>query len=109
MSMTANRKSYSRAIPAPWRRTAKIFTALGDDHRQRVLLMFGKGERFTQGDIVAASTLSRSAVAHHLRILLEAGVLKREKIGREVWLWPDLERVATALDDVRDYLRALQK
>ena len=51
--------------------------------------MFEPGERLNVGQIVAGSTLSRTAVAHHLRVLREAGVLKREKAGREVYFWPD--------------------
>ena len=63
------RHAYARAIPATWRRIARIFVALGDPHRQRILLMFEPGERLNVGQIVAASTLSRTAVAHHLRVL----------------------------------------
>ena len=29
-----------RAIPKEWRTLAKVFVALGDEHRQRILLMF---------------------------------------------------------------------
>jgi DNA-binding transcriptional ArsR family regulator len=79
------RPSYARAIPRPWRQTAGIFVALGDPHRQRIVLMFEPGERLTVGQIVAASTLSRSAVAHHLKVLRGAGVLRCEKVGKEVW------------------------
>jgi ArsR family transcriptional regulator len=100
------KKAYAHAIPAPWRRTARIFAALGDAHRQRILLMFEPGERLNVGEIVAASTLSRSAVSHHLRVLREAGVLVREKVGKEVYFWPDPRTVRAALDVVRDYLAA---
>ena len=41
------RPSYARAIPRPWRRTARIFIALGEPHRQRILLMFERDERLT--------------------------------------------------------------
>ena len=63
-------------IPRAWRQTAGMFVALGDPHRQRILLMFEPGERLNVGQIVAASTLSRSAVAHHLAVLRDAGVLQ---------------------------------
>ena len=99
------RPSYARAIPRAWRQTAGMFVALGDPHRQRILLMFEPGERLNVGQIVAASTLSRSAVSHHLRILRDAGVLKCEKIGKEVWYWPDPDAVRAALTDVLDFLR----
>ena len=99
------RPSYARAIPRAWRQTAGMFVALGDPHRQRILLMFEPGERLNVGQIVAASTLSRSAVSHHLRTLREAGVLKCEKIGKEVWYGPDPDAVRAALTDVLDFLR----
>lgn len=97
-------RSYSRALPRLWQPTARIFTALGDPHRQRIILMFDDGERLSVGQIVAASPLSRSAVAHHLRVLREAGILRCEKVGKEVWYWPAPDTVRSALDAVRDYL-----
>ena len=66
--------------------------------------MFEPGERLNVGQIVAGSTLSRTAVAHHLRVLREAGVLKREKAGREVYFWPDATAVRAALAAVQDQL-----
>jgi ArsR family transcriptional regulator len=98
------RHSYTRAIPSAWRRTARIFVALGDPHRQRIVLMFEPGERLNVGEIVAASTLSRSAVAHHLNVLREAGVLLSAKIGKEVWYRSDPEAVRAALTDVLEFL-----
>ena len=67
--------------------------------------MFEPGERLNIGQIVAASTLSRTAVAHHLRVLREAGVLNSEKVGREVYFWPDADAVRQALDAAREYMR----
>jgi DNA-binding transcriptional ArsR family regulator len=60
------RSTYSRALPRAWQPVARVFAAIGDEHRQRILLMFERDERLTIGAIVAASTLSRTAVAHHL-------------------------------------------
>ena len=100
------RPSYARAIPRPWRRTASIFVALGDPHRQRIVLMFEPGERLNVAQIVAASTLSRTAVSHHLRVLRDAGVLRHEKVGKEVWYWVDPAAVRTALEAVLDHLDA---
>ena len=98
------RPTYARALPRAWQKTARIFTALGDAHRQRIVLMFEDGERLSIGQIVAATPLSRSAVAHHLRVLREAGVLRCEKVGKEVWYWTEPTNVRAALDAVRDYL-----
>ena len=97
-------RAYGRALPAAWRRTARMFIALGDPHRQRILLMFEPGERLNVGQIVSASTLSRTAVAHHLRVLREAGVLRCRKAGRMVYFWPDVAAVRDGLAAVQDYL-----
>ena len=98
-------KNYSRSIPRQWRDIAKVFVAMGDTHRQRILLTFEKGERLNVGQIVEVSTLSRSAVSHHLKIMREAGVLGSEKIGKEVWFWVERDALLTALANVADYLQ----
>lgn len=98
-------RNYMRAIPREWRAMARVFVALGDEHRQRILLTFEQGERLTVGQIAEVSTLSRPAVSHHLKILREAGVLDREKVGRESYFWinrvPLEHSLAAALDYVR--------
>ena len=100
------KKAYGKALPAAWRRIASIFVALGDPHRQRIVLMFEPGERLNVAQIVAASTLSRTAVAHHLRVLRNAGILHSEKVGKEVFFWTDVAAVQDALAAVQDYLSA---
>jgi len=84
---------------------ARVFTALGDEHRQRILLLFEKGERLNVGQIAEVSTLTRSTVSHHLKILRETGVLKSEKIGKEVWFWINRSWLETTLGNVLEYLR----
>jgi DNA-binding transcriptional ArsR family regulator len=97
-------KDYSRTISAAWRRTSRVFTALGDEHRQRILLTFEPGERLNVGQIAEVSTLSRSAVSHHLKTLREAGVLRSAKEGKEVYYWIDKAFVGECLRSVLDYL-----
>ena len=98
-------KDYTKTIPAAWKNVSRVFTALGDEHRQRILLTFEPGERLNVGQVVDVSTLSRSAVSHHLRILREAGVLDSEKIGKEVYFWLNKKRVKESLVAVMDYLK----
>jgi ArsR family transcriptional regulator len=97
-------RNYSRAIPVRWRNTAKMFTALGDEHRQRLLLSFAPGERLNVGQLCEISTLTRSTVSHHLKLLHAAGVLKTEKIGKEVYYWVDHANLQQALRKVLDYV-----
>jgi len=98
-------RNYMRAIPREWRNIAKVYTALGDEHRQRILLTFSPGERLNVGQIVEVSTLSRSAVSHHLKILRDAGVLQNEKIGKEVYFWIAKDFLLETMGTVVDYIR----
>lgn len=98
-------RNYLRAIPREWRNLSRVFSALGDEHRQRILLTFDPGERLHVGQIVEVSTLSRTTVSHHLKVLREAGILRSEKIGKEVWFWLDKDFLVSSLGAVRDYLK----
>ena len=98
-------RNYMRAIPREWRNISRAFTAMGDEHRQRILLTFDKGERLTVGQIADIATLSRPAVSHHLKILREAGVLSAERAGREVYLRINREVLEQTLSTVLDYVR----
>lgn len=83
---------------------SRVFTALGDEHRQRILLTFERGERLNVSQIVEVSTLSRPAVSHHLKILREAGVLGSEKVGKEIFFWVNKDFLLETFNNVRDYL-----
>ena len=99
------KRNYLQAIPREWRTISRAFTALGDEHRQRILLTFEAGERLNVGQIVEVSTLSRSAVSHHLKLLKESGVLDSEKQGKEVYYWIDKAFLEQSLHAVLGYIR----
>ena len=88
---------------------SRVFTALGDEHRQRILLLFEPGERLNVGQVAEVSTLARSTVSHHLKILREANVLQSEKIAKEVWFWINHDYLETVFGNVLDYIRQLRK
>jgi ArsR family transcriptional regulator len=96
---------YSKALNKQWKGLAEVFTALGDEHRQRILLMFERGEELTIKAIAEQVPLSRTAVAHHVRALRDSGVLTSEKRGREVYLKPDPKRVLDAIEGLRSYIK----
>jgi len=99
------RKNYLQALPREWRTVSRAFTALGDEHRQRILLTFEPGERLNVGQIVEVSTLSRSAVSHHLKLLKSSGVLQSKKEGKEVYYWIDKDFLEGSLSAVLQYIR----
>ena len=51
------KSNYARALPKAWTGMSKIFTALGDERRQRILLLFARGEKLNAGQIAAACPL----------------------------------------------------
>lgn len=99
------KSDYTQTIPAEWQAMSKIFVALGDEHRQRILLLFEPGERLNVGQIAEVSTLARSTVSHHLKILHESGALASEKIGKEVWFWIDRPVLESTFANVLNYLK----
>ena len=101
------RRGYRQALPDEWKAMSKVFVALGDEHRQRILLLFERDERLNVGQIAEVSTLARSTVSHHLKVLREAGVLQSEKIGKEVWFCIDTTFLQQTFGNVLDYVREL--
>jgi len=97
--------NYLRAIPREWRTISRAFTALGDEHRQRMLLTFERGERLNVGQIAEVSTLSRPTVSHHLKVLRESGVLSSEKVGKEVFYWINKPFLEQSLSAVLRFIR----
>jgi predicted transcriptional regulator len=93
-----------KTIPDEWQNIAHLFIALGDAHRQRMLLAFEKEERLNILQIAAASTLSRTAVTHHLKILHQSGALQSEKIGKEVYFWVNKNLMTSAIKGVLHYI-----
>ena len=92
-------------IPAEFQNTAAIFVALGDEHRQRILLAFEKGEKLNILQLVSTTTLSRTAVTHHIKILHQAGVLNSEKKGKAVYFWINSAVVIDAMQRVLAYIK----
>lgn len=86
-----------------------MFTSLGDEQRQRILLMFQRGEELSIKEVLervsAAKHMSRTAVVHHIGVLRDAGVLSAERRGKEVYLRPDPRRVLEAIEGLRGYIK----
>lgn len=76
--------------------TAAVFRALGDPARVKLLSIVASSP--TGEACVCQLTeplgLSQPTVSHHLKVLVEAGLLRREKRG--TWAWFRLERDAMA-------------
>lgn len=96
----------ARKLPKSWEQVSRVCVALGDAHRQKILLLFEPGEQIGIRQILATTALSRTAVSHHLRVMREAGVLVAQKIGKEVFYRIDRDHVRAQLAAVIDYIDA---
>jgi len=78
---------------------AEVLKALADPARLRLLSLVATAEagEACACDLVAPLARSQPTVSHHLSILVEAGLLSREKRGR--WAWYRV--VPDRLDAVR--------
>ncbi|GAB3911949.1 transcriptional regulator [Microlunatus endophyticus] len=63
---------------------AVVFTALADPRRREVLETVASASGITATAVAERLTISRQAVAKHLAVLTEAGLVTSSKRGREV-------------------------
>ncbi|MGW2049951.1 ArsR/SmtB family transcription factor [Streptomyces sp. NPDC001858] len=81
---------------------AKVFKALGDPVRLRLLSMIAsrEGGEVCVCEMTPAFELSQPTISHHLKLLRQAGLIDCERRGTWVYYWvlPDaLDRVASFL------------
>ena len=71
-----------------------IMTILGDEVRQEILLALieaGGTGGIRVGDIQKMSHVSRSAVSHHLKVLLNAGIISMRREGTKNYYYIDFD------------------
>ena len=81
-------------------RMAGALRVLADPVRLQIVSLLGGTEEACVCDLTAPVGVSQPTVSHHLRVLLDAGLVEREQRGRWVYyrLRPEpLELVASAL------------
>jgi ArsR family transcriptional regulator len=79
---------------------ARSFGALADPIRLRMLSTIASAEEVCACDLVAVSGRSQPTVSHHMKVLVEAGLVAREKRG--LWVWYRV--VDSRLDALRSVL-----
>ncbi|MFE4861439.1 ArsR/SmtB family transcription factor [Streptomyces sp. NPDC056670] len=68
---------------------AKVFKALGDPVRLRLLSMIAsrEGGEICVCDLTPAFDLSQPTISHHLKLLRQAGLIDCERRGTWVYYW----------------------
>jgi len=79
-----------------------VFQVLAEPRRRELLTLLVDDER-TAGDIARRFEVTRQAVSQHLRILLEAGLIRERREGTRRWYSARPEGLA----EVRAYVEAM--
>jgi DNA-binding transcriptional ArsR family regulator len=66
-----------------WDAEARIFAALGDPTRLKLVAVLCAGGAFSIAQLTANTEISRQGVTKHLQVLSQAGVVRDVKSGRE--------------------------
>ncbi|MGW4483815.1 ArsR/SmtB family transcription factor [Amycolatopsis sp. NPDC004368] len=88
--------------PAGATELAKVFKALGDPVRLRLLSMIAsrKGGETCVCELTPAFDLAQPTISHHLKLLRQAGLIDCERRGTWVYYWvvpSTMERLAGVL------------
>jgi len=83
---------------------AEFFRALGDTSRVRILTALLPGE-LNVGALAERTSVSMSAVSHHLRGLRQLRLVRARRDGRHVYYSLDDAHVATLLEQGLDHVR----
>lgn len=78
------------------RKHAPIFAALGDATRLGLLNKLSAGSELSIAQLTAGTPLTRQAITKHLRVLHDAGLVRRQRKGRETRYALEPETVSTA-------------
>jgi DNA-binding transcriptional ArsR family regulator len=85
----------------------KLFKALSDPRRLSLLIRLAEErEPCTVGHVAQGSGVDMSVVSRHLATLREAGIIRCEKRGKEVWCVVQTAAIVKILRDLADALEA---
>jgi len=86
-------------------RIEQISKALGDQTRLRIFEAINSREEMTCGEIVSLRDVTPATVSHHLRILVDAGLIETRREGQFVYSRANPE----AIDEYTRALSALTR
>lgn len=81
-----------------------IFSIFQDENRQKISMLLCNNKELTVNQITDQLELSRPAVSHHLKLMLDAKVIKVKKIGKERYYSVSLDETVQLLKDLAQSL-----
>lgn len=83
-----------------FRKGMPIFGIFQDENRQKIIILLCKNKELTVNQITDEMDLSRPAVSHHLKLMLDAGVIAVNKVGKERLYRVSLDETVQMLKDL---------
>lgn len=74
-----------------------VFDALGDVHRQDIIMLLAQNEGLNVTQLAERLPLSRPAISHHLKLLRQAGLIDVDRVARENFYRLTLDSALAAL------------
>lgn len=88
-----------------YRRLSEQMKALGDPTRLRILEMLPPTRKcedvYNVSELAEELSLPQPTVSHHLKVLYQAGLVKNDKMCRDVYYWVDQESLAEAIKELQ--------
>ena len=84
--------------------TTRLLDAVRDSIRLQIILLLGKGKALNVTEIAGHFRISRPAISHHLKVLKDAGIVRSEKTGQEIYYRVDVNRVVSGLHHIADLI-----
>lgn len=82
-----------------------VFSMLQDENRQHILMLLFDHQNMTVSELTNRLDLSRPAVSHHMKLLLDSGLVHVVKNGKERIYSLSMDRAVTLL---RNLLKSLE-
>ncbi len=89
-------------VPKAFRQSARLLDGLADQNRIRILWLLGSEGRMSVRAISGHFTMSRPAISHHLKVMLDSGLVLNEKSGQEVYYWVACDNIVRDLRVLAD-------
>ena len=83
----------------------RTFSALAHPIRRAILTRLAQGESASVGELAQPFDVSLMAVSKHLKVMEEAGLIRREKDGRVHRCWYDPDSIGIASDWIERHRR----
>ena len=95
-----SRRTSSHSSSDPKGHRAQVFAALGDATRLKLVATLSDGRPRSIIRLTSNSRLTRQAIAKHLRVLKQAGIVRSNRVGRE----SQFSYVPEPIKEARSYL-----